>query len=237
MPVEEEVGKGLSASFEGREYRLGRPAFSGTEGAGRYRHTHFSVDGELLASFELEEDFRPGYVEEIAALEDAGIEVHLLSGDTLEKVHQAAEKLGLDQERALGALTPDEKADYVKRLDQGGGLMVGDGLNDAPAFKVATSTATPAIDRPVLPSQADFFYAGGGAPAVRLVLATSQRLRRVVKRNLMLAGLYNLVVLSWCFAGLMTPVLCAILMPMSSVLLILHTMVGIKRSGGAEIAR
>jgi Cu2+-exporting ATPase len=102
-------------------------------------------------------------------------------------------------------------------------LMVGDGLNDAAAFEAAACAGTPALDRPVMPSRADFFFTGTGAGAVRAVLETAHLLRRAVIANLWRAGAYNVAAVGLAIGGLMSPLLCAVLMPASSLALIATT--------------
>jgi Cu2+-exporting ATPase len=108
-------------------------------------------------------------------------------------------------------------------MDRCDTLMIGDGLNDAPAFDVAFCAGAAALDRPVMPARADFFFLGGGSTAVRLILATAKRLHQVVTTNLWLAASYNIVALTLCFLGMMTPLLCAVLMPLSSLVLVWHS--------------
>jgi len=95
--------------------------------------------------------------------------------------------------------------------------MVGDGLNDGPGLEAATCAATPAVDHPSLPSRADFYFMGEGMAAVRRALLAARRLRSVVRGNLTLAIAYNALALALCYLGLVTPVVAAILMPVSSV--------------------
>ncbi|MEZ5990451.1 MAG: HAD-IC family P-type ATPase [Planctomycetota bacterium] len=236
LEVRERIGKGLEVEDGGRLWRLGRPAWAlGRADGEDGRRTVLGRDGVLAGSWRLDEDFRPGFEEELRALEEDGIEVHVVSGDHEDKVRRAAARLGLAEDRVRGDLSPAEKAAYVEARGAADGLMVGDGLNDAPAFRVAGSTATPALDRPVLPSQADFYYVGSGADAVRRVRETGARLRRVVRRDLVFAALYNLGALVLCFAGLMTPLLCAVLMPLSSLALLAVTLAGFQGWGSAGV--
>jgi len=72
------------------------------------------------------------------------------------------------------------------------------------------------VDHATLPSRADFYFLGGGIAAVRSALRLAGRLRRVVRDNLALAAAYNLAALALCFAGVVTPVWAAVLMPISS---------------------
>ena len=217
--VREELGEGLEAEMGGIRYRLGRPGFAG-EGEGECL---FSREGELLAAFRVEEDLRSGYEEALQELRRKGLEIWILSGDHPDKVRVAAQKLGIPEKHALGGLRPEAKAELVQRLDQGQGLMLGDGLNDALAFREASAAGTPAIDRPVLPEACDFFYLGGGGNAVSDLFEVARRYRQIVRWNLWAAGVYNGVAVTLCLMGLMSPLLCAILMPTSSLVLLGRT--------------
>lgn len=101
--------------------------------------------------------------------------------------------------------------------------MVGDGINDALAFDAAFATATPAVDRPHLPARADLYFLGDGVAAVGRALTVARTLRRVVVANLGFALLYNAAALALAFAGLVTPLAAAVLMPSSSLAVVGHT--------------
>ncbi len=212
--LEELAGQGLTLPLAGATYRLGRPGFAGDGPDGA---TVFSRDGDVLATLRLEERLRPGVRAELESLRGEGYELHLLSGDSPAKVKAMAERLGLAAESARGGLDPEAKAARVRALDHHDTMMVGDGLNDAPSFAAALCAATPAVDRPVLPGKADFYFFGDGLQALRWSLSAAHGLRRVTRTNLILAVAYNLVALSLALAGLVTPVVAAILMPVSSV--------------------
>jgi Cu2+-exporting ATPase len=239
LTAEDRVGEGVRAEVEGHEWRLGRGGFAGPRAAGSSEGgssdsgssdgaVHLSRDGEVLATFAVTEDYRAGAGDEVHALRAAGYETYLVSGDRQDRVHAAAQDLGFDTAVVRGEARPEDKAAFLAALDDGDTLMVGDGLNDAPAFEAAFCAGTPALDRPVLPARADFFYAGNGTGAVSRVLATSRRFHRVVRTNLTLAALYNVVAVGLAMAGVMTPLLCAVLMPISSLVLIGHTMAALR---------
>jgi len=151
------------------------------------------------------------------------LQVHLMSGDRPERVAKAAALLGLPIEHARGGMSPSDKASAIARLDDRDTMMVGDGLNDALAFAAAFCAGTPAMDRPVLPARSDFCFRGAQAGAVQSLCEVADDHARVVRTNLTLALIYNASVLAVSFAGLMTPLWCAVLMPISSVALVLHT--------------
>nr|MBC8422811.1 HAD family hydrolase [bacterium] len=144
-------------------------------------------------------------------------DVHLLSGDAPERGREAAVELGLSATRARGGLTPEAKAAAVRERDDADTLMIGDGLNDSPSFDAAWCAATPAVDRAVLPHKADFYYLGDGVSAVRRTLQAARRLRTVQRGNLLFAAVYNAAAVGLCLGGLVTPVVAAVLMPLSSV--------------------
>ncbi len=238
-----EPGRGLRAVDGGSEYRLGsagfalRPQGEQSESKGAENEipstpgsssVTFARDGQRLCGFGLSERYREGSRSEIAALTARGIEVYLFSGDSTDRVLEAALTLGVAEDHARGDLSPNEKGELVAALNQSDTLMVGDGLNDAPAFESSLAAGTPSIDRPVMPSRSDFFYAGSHGGAVLSLLEASSRMRRVVTRNLWAAGIYNVGAVGLCLMGVMSPVLCAILMPLSSIALVTHTVTSIR---------
>jgi Cu2+-exporting ATPase len=222
-------GSGLELELPSGVWRLGRAAFA-LGSAAEEKVTVFSVDLRPVASFHLHEEFKADAAGEVARLRERGYEIHLLSGDSQAKVDLAARALNVPTDRAIGDLTPEAKAAKVRELDRRDTLMVGDGLNDSPSFEVAFCAATPAVDRPVLPGKADFFFLGDGIAAIGRSLTAARRLRRVVRDNLIIAVLYNLLAVGLCLAGLVTPVVAAILMPTSSIFVV--SLTGIRLSGG-----
>jgi Cu2+-exporting ATPase len=237
LVVEEVPGGGLRTVRDGVEFRLGSARFCGLK-ASAMRECLFVADGRELARFQLEEDYRSGADEEVRLLQARGLEVLLLSGDRSDRVAEAARLLGVPTGKAHGDLSPDDKREFVAAIDEADTLMVGDGINDAPAFGAAFCAATPAMDRPVLPGRADFFYRGANAGAVAHAFEVVERHRAVVRCNLGLAVAYNLVALTLCLLGQMTPLVCAVSMPLSSLALVVHTTWrlgrGARRSAGPQ---
>jgi len=214
--LREQAGRGLALTLDGRAYTLAR----GDADAGE---TVFAVDGRPAARLRLREHLKADAAAEIAELTRRGYAVHLLSGDAPAKVRAAAAALGIDPARAEGGLTPEAKAERVRALDRDDTLMVGDGLNDAPSFAVALCAATPAVDRPVLPGKADFYFLGDGVAAIRRALLAGAHLRRVFRANLAFAAIYNLAAVAFSLAGQVNPIVAAIVMPATSILVVSWT--------------
>ena len=150
-------------------------------------------------------------------LERDGLSLHILSGDHPDKVRQMARALELPDDRALGGLSPEEKATRVATLDRHDSLYLGDGANDALAFDAALVTGTPVVDRSLLESKADFYTLGSGLAFLPRLLATAAARTRAVRAAFGFALLYNLITVAFSMAGRMSPLLAGILMPLSSI--------------------
>jgi P-type Cu2+ transporter len=220
--LQEIPGSGLHLAYKNQIWRLGKSDFAGKKSENAHT-TVFSLDGSMIASFELNEEFKADAADEVTTLQKAGYEVYLLSGDSQQKVDLAASSLGVPADKATGGLSPEAKADQVRLVDQKDTLMVGDGLNDSPSFEAALCAATPAVDRPVLPGKADFFFLGDGIAAIRRSLFAAKSLRTVFRHNVLFAVFYNIIAVGLCLAGHVTPVVAAIIMPLSSIAVVSWT--------------
>ncbi|QQR92089.1 MAG: HAD family hydrolase [Myxococcales bacterium] len=152
-----------------------------------------------------------------------GYETWILSGDEQQRTQVLGQELGLSESHILAQRLPEEKASW---LEQGIGrhaLMMGDGVNDSLAVEHALCSGTPAFDRPFMPAKTDFYLVTPGLAPLRIALVAAKRLAKVLLFNLSFAVLYNVGAVAVAAAGLMTPWLAAILMPTSSLLLIVAT--------------
>lgn len=228
VDAHEVPGNGLEATFDGHAYLLGSPSFARTSGAG---DVVFTKDGAPLASLCTEELLRSDARREVSQLRRDGYEVWMLSGDDAGRVRDVAGKAGIEVERAIGDAS--DKAAWVRKHDRGDTLMVGDGINDLEAVAQAFCSGTPATDRPFVASRADFYFVSPGLGPVRAALVAARQLSRVVKRNFAVATAYNVVAIGLVFAGVMSPLLAAVLMPLSSVSTILATTLSLSEKGSA----
>lgn len=215
-------GRGVTATYRGRVYRLGAPAWvSGGATSDDEQDIAFGADGEVRCSLRTVEDLRPDAAAEVRALREAGHDVWIASGDAPERVARVAEACGIPAEQAMGGMSAEDKAAWVRERDRGDLLFVGDGINDALVADVATASGTPAIDRPFLAARSDFYLVTPGLAPVRSALSAARRLRDVLSGTLAVALAYNALTVALAYAGLMSPLLCAVLMPLSSLSTIL----------------
>lgn len=217
LRVVERAGQGVEATVDGHVWRLGEPSWVARSLTETTSDLAFGRDGRVLARLVTVEKPRPDAASEIAALAGDGLEVWLLSGDTQPRVDAAATACGISAARAIGGQTPQSKAAFLDAHDRGDTLFVGDGVNDALALDHAHASGTPAVDRPYVPARADFFFVTPGLAPIRAALRSARALAQVVRADLAVALVYNAVTVGLALAGRMSPLLCAVLMPASSL--------------------
>jgi Cu2+-exporting ATPase len=227
----ETPGMGVSAMIEGVEARLGSPQFcdlvveaqaalktDSLASIVAFRHA------DVTALFKLRQGLRPDAVETIAALKRLGFFVAVLSGDRAEAVEPIAAALQIDEWH--GGLKPAEKLAMLKRWKDEGRklLMVGDGLNDAPALAAAHVSVSPITAADVTQNAADAVFLGERLAPVLSAIETAQKARRLMRQNLALAAIYNLVAVPLAMAGLVTPLIAALAMSLSSILVTVNAL-------------
>ena len=227
----EEPGAGVRALIDGEEGRLGSPAFCGVADSERYDGTadaeaSFIVfcRGGRSADIPIRQVLRPDAVAVVQALIARGLEVMVLSGDRPATVAPVAERLGAQQWRA--GLNPAEKIAVIELLKSQGRrvLMVGDGLNDAPALAAAHVSLSPIGAADLTQAHADALFLGDRLGPVLRAVAVTRRARMLMKQNLALAVIYNAVAMPVAIAGLVTPLIAAIAMSASSILVTLNAL-------------
>ena len=223
----EEPGQGVRATIDGVEARLGSASFCGAplqrEGEAGISHIYFSCAGQHT-TFAIAQRLRSDAIETVQALRDLGLDLHILSGDRDAAVRPVAEALGVPQWR--GGLNPAEKIAVIDSLKAQGRrvLMVGDGLNDAPSLAAAHVSLSPSSAADVTQAQADAMFLGERLGPVNDAVVIARRARRLMMQNLWLAALYNLIAVPVAIAGLVTPLIAALAMSGSSVLVTLNAL-------------
>ena len=221
---EEFAGQGVALSTPAGRWSLGKTGWSG-EGAmattAATAGSELRLDGNLVATFHFTEALRPGAVEMLRQLQRRGLALYILSGDHPDKVAKMASALGLPAAHAHGGLSPEEKSRRVQSVSRGDTLYLGDGANDSLAFDASLVTGTPVVDRSLLESKADFYTLGAGLGFLPRLLDTASARASAVRSAFGFAVVYNLTAVGFSMGGHMSPLLAAILMPLSSMVSIL----------------
>ncbi len=185
---------------------------------------HLSDRHGWLATFILQEDLRPQARDAVLALQELGVDVHMLSGDGAASVARVAAQAGIVQAR--GACTPQDKLDFLRQLQAEGHLvaMVGDGLNDGPVLAGANASFAFGQAAPLAQSKADFVILGNHLLAVVHTLRVARRTMAIVRQNLWWALLYNAACVPLAVAGLLPAWLAGLGMAASSLLVVLNAL-------------
>ncbi len=231
------AGAGISGVVNGVSYAAGSGSFIGdyvteipaelTEAARAAKaegHTLIFVAREhnLVALLALGDAVRTKAVQTLDALRQLNLRVELLSGDHEQAVAHVAGQLGITEYR--GHVTPEEKLAHVERLETSGVrvAMIGDGVNDAAALSRATIGISVAGAAEVARDAADVFIAQARGPeAVAELLELSRRAMRRIRWTLGIAVAYNLIGAGFAVTGHINPLIAAILMPISSLTVLL----------------
>jgi len=175
-----------------------------------------------LARFDLVEHLRAEAPATVGALADAGVAVHLLSGDRLGAVQRVAQQAGIAQ--AHGECTPQGKLAALQALQSSGHhvAMVGDGLNDGPVLAGAHVSFAFGRAVPLAQSQADFVVLGDSLALVPQTMLLARRTLRVVRQNLWWAAGYNALCVPLAVVGWMPAWLAGLGMALSSLLVVVN---------------
>ena len=214
--LRETPGFGIEACWADHVVTLGKPA---TGDLGDALATQLSVDGRVVATIRFADRLRPDAADTIAALGRQGIESMILSGDRAEAVAPVARELGLT---AQTGMSPQDKLAAIGRQVAMGRriLMIGDGLNDGPALAAGHASMAPGSASDVGKNAADCIFLGDRMMPVVQTLHMARRTQAIVRQNFILAIGYNLVAVPLAFLGFVTPLVAAIAMSGSSLIVV-----------------
>jgi P-type Cu2+ transporter len=246
--IEEIAGAGMRGLVAGRRVAVGKPAWFGLGGqdAGVRELVGSGLtpvavmeDGQLLGLIGLGDPVRADAAALIAAMRARGITPMLLSGDHPETVARVGAQVGLAPHECIGGETPEGKVAQIMRLKGAFGAtvaMVGDGVNDAAAMQAADVGVAVHGCAEVSLVAADLFLGPAGPGALPELVDGARRVSAVVRRNLVGSGLYNVFGITLAFMGYVTPLFGAILMPLSSLSVVLSSLQGARMGAASERA-
>jgi Cu2+-exporting ATPase len=221
--VTELAGLGL----ESNGIRLGRRAWcqvSDELEGGEGPELWLARPGRAPVRFAFADAPRPDAKDTVEVLKKMKIPLELVSGDRTGAVQALADKVGLEHWRAQ--CLPADKVARLEELKRSAHkpLMVGDGLNDAPALSAAFVSMSPSTAVDVSQTAADVIFQGDRLMSVAETLSVAQRANMLVKQNFGLALAYNLVTVPLAMAGHVTPLIAAVAMSSSSLVVILNAL-------------
>jgi Cu2+-exporting ATPase len=227
----EEPGQGVRARVGGVEVRLGRPSFCGAEEVAAQcarldpeaSFVAFRL-GEKRYVFSVRQALRADAHMIIAGLKQRRIGLEILSGDREGPVRAAARALGIETWRA--GVTPSDKIARIEELKRGGYkvMMVGDGLNDAPSLAAAYVSMSPISSAHLSQATADLVFLGKPLAPVMAAIDLARKALHLMRQNLWLAVVYNILAVPIAISGVVTPLIAAAAMSGSSIIVMLNAL-------------
>ncbi len=225
--IEEVPGAGIEAELDGTTYRLGKRDWADSNAhtiPNDAPETCLSINGKLVETFRFEDQPREDALAAIGALKRSGLKLGIISGDRLPAVQKLAGYLGIDNFRA--EVLPADKSKLVQEISSEGRkvLMVGDGLNDAPALVAAHVSMAPATAADIGRNAADFVFLRESLSAVPMAFAVSKEAGRLISQNFALSIGYNIIAVPIAIFGYVTPLVAALSMSLSSIVVVSNAM-------------
>jgi P-type Cu+ transporter len=208
----EEKGQGISSSVAGKAVKIGSAAYCGAQPIEGVSASFVKIDDQILGYFTFEVGYREGIFEVLHNIKEK-YTLHLLSGDNdreKSKLVSYFSTLHFNQK-------PEDKLTFIQSLDGEKSMMIGDGLNDAGALKQAHVGIAVAEDMHQFSPSCDAIVKGDRLVDISKYMEMSRYAMWVVYAAFGLSFLYNILGMTFAVSGNLTPLLSAILMPISSV--------------------
>jgi Cu+-exporting ATPase len=228
----EQMGKGIEARCNEKEIKLGKSDFvcqqwfsSALSNLGST--IHLSIDGIYKGRFTLEQQYRSGAFSMIEKVRTLVGKVHILSGDNRgEEIflkQSTHEKVTLNFNKS-----PEDKLQYIKQLQAEGKnvIMIGDGLNDAGALQQSDIGLAVADNSNYFTPACDGILDGNSVTQMDKLIELARSGKSIIAAGFTLSILYNFVGISFAAQGALSPMIAAILMPASTISIIVLTAIG-----------
>jgi P-type Cu2+ transporter len=223
--VRESTGTGLEAIYEGRTLRLGSSVFCGVQDAPDRRASLWFRDGDAAPQpLHVSDVLRSDAAATVATLARDGYAIELLSGDARPAVESAAHAVSI--QRWSAQQRPEQKIERLHELASAGHkvLMVGDGLNDAPALAAGHAALAPSSAADISQMAADAVFQGEKLRPIITCLRVAKAAQRRALENFAIAIGYNALFVPLAMAGRVTPLIAAIAMSASSIAVTLNAL-------------
>lgn len=221
--LEEVIGKGMRAWFQGAEYRFGSAGFAGLDLDG----TLFTRGGELIAALQFEDELRP----EMRNL-GLGIPATVLSGDRKKIVEKVARECGFQW---IAEMTPLQKREVIEKEIRAGRIigMVGDGINDAPALTMAQVSISVLSASDISIQVSDLLLTTDNMKVIPQMRQLAQKGRRIIHQNFFWAFIYNIIGIGLAAVGMLSPIYATAAMIISSLMVVVNAQ-RLSRKAGKE---
>jgi len=235
-------GKGVTASLDdsgtSRAVLIGNPALLSEHGVNLEKldqnsneisndglsPVYMAMNGELVGVVGLADQPKPGVRDSISRFKALGLNVIMLTGDNPDTARRIADEVGI--ETVIAGVLPDQKASEIQKLQANGDrvIMVGDGINDAPALSQADIGIAVGTGTDVAIEAADITLMGEDLDGAYGAIAISRSTLRNIKQNLFWAFIYNIILIPIAALGYLDPIFAGAAMSLSSVSVIMNAL-------------
>ena len=226
IKVTEHQGMGITALINQTEIKIGNRVLcdivDNKQHHDNYLETWFK-HGNTVKRLIFEDKIRSEAIDVINILKENGYQFVLLSGDRNEVVTKVALQIKID--KFSGLLKPEDKYNMIKQLQKNGKkvLMIGDGLNDSPALQIADVSLSPSTAIAISSSNSDIVFQRD-LYSILICLSIAKKSIKLIKQNFLLSFIYNILTVPIAIIGLMTPLIAAVAMASSSIIVVLNAM-------------
>ena len=225
------IGAGITGTVGGHVVVIGKPSFVASEtrslslpDESEDAHTEvwIAVDGSIAGRARFGDAVRPDAASAVGRLERAGWRVKMASGDSSTVARAVAREVGIEPGNAIGDASPEQKLDIVSRESRGGPVvMVGDGVNDAAAIAAASVGVAVHGGAEASMAAADVYMTRPGLQPLVELVEGSRRTLNVIRHGIWWSLGYNVIGASLAMLGLINPLVAAVMMPASSLTVLL----------------
>lgn len=224
LQVREIQGFGLETEFEGRKLKLGRREFCEINFTDDLRLKTFLKVGDIEVVFFFEDEIKSDAKAVISKLKALNKKIILLSGDSENIVTNVAKNLEISE--FYFAQTPISKVKFLENLKEKNEkiIMVGDGLNDAPSLALADVSISFSRASDIAQNIADIVIQGEKLAPIIVLINSTKKALHLMKQNLLIALIYNLIALPFAVLGYVVPLIAAFAMSSSSLLVLFNSL-------------
>jgi heavy metal translocating P-type ATPase len=185
------------------------------------------LNNKLIHNILLKDQLRDGAKQAIDKIKSFNMEPFILSGDNSSTVQETASSLNISPKNALSSVSPERKNDFISQYSQG--VMIGDGANDAIALSKAYVGIAVHGSVDISLRAADIYISKSGVNHITELFEAVFSTMAVIKRNLKFSLIYNIIGATLAVTGHITPLLAAVLMPLSSLTILISTFISSRK--------
>lgn len=224
------LGKGLYGESDGFSIILGNTSFlkennieNLPENANSMTEVLIAINNKFAGIIIFSDKIKEDSQDMVDYFKNKKISISLLSGDKKNVVKDVSTKLGITDYQ--GEFTPQDKAEYIKNMKHKNIIcMVGDGINDTPAMAQADIGVSLSSTNDLAKIKSDIIILNNNASSLKEMFRVSERTYQIIKQNMLISLIYNIIVIPLAVTGNITPFIASLLMPFSSICVLLNSL-------------